>query len=106
MTPNEAMHLLKNTDRWYDAKELVEMALALRSYNEELPWLSATKSPPPVGEKVIIAIHDTSGDTPWDYTTAGWYTGIDDKWIVDDDFCYWVTHWIPFPNPPTRGKKK
>lgn len=103
MTINEMIASLREAPYdWYDAQLHYDVANELERLNAK--WRS--DCPPPVGEKVIVAIHDTSGDTPWDYTTAGWYTGIDNKWIVDDDFCYWVTHWMPFPDPPTRGKRQ
>lgn len=61
-------------------------------------WIPVS-DPPPVGEKVIVSIHDTSGDTPVDYSYTGWFSGNKTNFIVDDEFNSYVTHWRPFPPP-------
>ena len=63
-------------------------------------WIPVTERLPNTGNKVIVAIRDESGDTKYDYTYSGWYSGYEDRWIVDDEYCSWVTHWMPLPTPP------
>lgn len=67
-------------------------------------WISVEddQQQPPVREEVIVAICDDSGDTPFKYTTSGWLTAHNGVWIVDNDVCLYVTHWMPFPAPPTE----
>lgn len=56
---------------------------------------------PVVCDEVIVAICDETGDTPYRYTTSGWYAGdAIMKWVVDNEFNGWVTHWMPFPRYP------
>lgn len=63
-------------------------------------WISVNERLPIVGDKVIVAIKDESGDSAFVYTYTGWYSGNGKKWIVDDDFNNYVTHWMPLPEPP------
>lgn len=56
---------------------------------------------PPVREEVIVVVCDDSGDSPFRYTTSGWLTARNGMWIVDNDVCPYVTHWMPLPTPPT-----
>lgn len=63
-------------------------------------WIPVTERLPSVEDKVIVAIRDESGDTRYDYTNTGWYSGNGYKWVVEDEYCSWVTHWMPLPEPP------
>ena len=86
-----------------DAIEALEekaMALAETLYVYEHPWIPVTVRLPDSGDKVIVAIRDESGDTKYDYTYSGWYSGYENRWIVDDEYCSWVTYWMPLPEPP------
>jgi len=66
-----------------------------------MDWINARDRRPSVGEEVIVAICDDSGDSPRRYTTSGWYTGdAIAKWVVDNEFNTMVTHWAPFPRYP------
>jgi len=65
-------------------------------------WISVKDQLPPLRYSVIVAIYDDFGDTPWKYTTVGWMAS-EDIWIVDDDVCYGVTHWMHFPAPPENN---
>jgi hypothetical protein len=67
-------------------------------------WISVEdkQQQPPVREEVIVAICDDSGDTPFKYTTSGWLTAHNGVWIVDNDVCPYVTHWMPLPTPPAE----
>jgi hypothetical protein len=64
-------------------------------------WISVKDRLPHPCMNVIVAIYDDFGDTPWKYTTVGWMAN-DTIWIVDNDVCYGVTHWIPLPAPPNN----
>ena len=54
---------------------------------------------PKTGENVIVTIKDESGDNVYYYTDVGWWTGIDNMFMVDNDMCYSVTHWRNMPEP-------
>lgn len=62
-------------------------------------WISVEDRLPSLGEEVIVAICDESGDTRWKYTTAGWMV-TETIWIVDNERRYDVTYWMPFPEYP------
>jgi hypothetical protein len=51
---------------------------------------------------VIVAIHDDSGDTPYDVTNVGFYLDVFPLgvWVVENERCAYVTHWMPLPEPP------
>ena len=63
-------------------------------------WIHVTERLPYPGDKVIVAIRDESGDSRYDYTNTGWWSGDGYKFVVEDEFCLWVTHWMPLPTPP------
>lgn len=67
-------------------------------------WISVKNEQrqPPVREEIIVAICDDSGDSPFRYTTSGWLTAHNGVWIVDNDVCPYVTHWMPLPSPPAE----
>lgn len=66
-------------------------------------WTDARLKVPTIGVDVIVALKDETGDSPWYYTTCGWYTGDEKRrWIVDNEFSVQVTHWMPFPRYPQK----
>lgn len=69
-------------------------------------WTSISDDKPPEEVEVFVAIADTNGDSPSYYTTVGWYTGIDNKFIVDNEFNCYVTHWMSKPGYPAKGGKE
>lgn len=84
-------------------RELTAQAIQFDE-NAVNPWRDANK-PPVVGDLVIVSVCDESGDTPYDYTSVGWYSGYDNKWVVDDEFNNYVYAWMPFPEPKRRKNK-
>lgn len=86
-------------DEGFDQKRNEALDLAISALSRDR-WISVEERLPTVGDKVIVAIRDESGDTRYDYTNEGWYSGDGYKWVVDDEFCSWVTHWRPLPEPP------
>lgn len=60
-------------------------------------WKDVNYALPVVGDEVIVVVEDDTGDTTFYVTTAGWYTGIDNKWVVDNEFCTRVAYWQYFP---------
>lgn len=67
-------------------------------------WHNVKDKLPIVGDLVIVSICDTSGDTSHNYTSVGWYSGYDGKWIVDNEFNNYVYAWMPFPEPSKKEK--
>ena len=67
-------------------------------------WYNVKDKLPIVGDLVIVSICDTSGDTSHSYTSVGWYSGYDGKWIVDNEFNNYVYAWMPFPEPSKKEK--
>ncbi len=69
-------------------------------------WISVEERLPPSDELVIVAIHDDSGDTAYDVTNVGFFLrGVNfgpeyGVWVVENERCNWVTHWMPLPEPP------
>ena len=66
-------------------------------------WIPVHSTLPIEEEEVIVSIYDTSGDTPFSYTTTGFciesYTPI---WIVDNARNRYVSHWMPKPKPAMK----
>jgi len=66
-------------------------------------WIPVHSYLPTEGEEVIVSIYDTSGDTPFSYTTTGFciesFTPI---WIVNNDRNYYVSHWMSKPKPAMK----
>ena len=81
-----------------------EAADAIEELLAKVPkWISVEERLPNDDSVVIVAIHDVSGDTPFDFASFGWcLNGVGDDywWIVDNDICPYVTHWMPLPEPP------
>ena len=69
-------------------------------------WISVKERLPSVGDKVIVAIREEIGYTRYDYTNTGWYSGNGEKWVVEDEYCSWVTRWMPLPEPPEEEGEK
>ena len=84
-------------------QRIVELAKANTSNTLERGenrWNLSNEVVPPDGDLVIVSIHDDSGDTPFDYTTAGWH--YKDAWFIDGDsqpMRYMVKAWKFFPKP-------
>ena len=69
-------------------------------------WIDVKKRLPCIGDEVIVTICDDSGDTPWLYTTVGWYAMEGNRWVVDNEFNTRVTHWMPMPKPFSLSKNR
>ena len=82
-------------------QKIVELAEANTSNtlkNDENRWNLCDEVEPPNGKLVIASVHDDSGDTPFDYTTAGWRHGY--AWFVDGEIDpRSVVAWKFFPKP-------
>ena len=65
-------------------------------------WIPVTERKPKTDGIVIVAIHDDSGDTPYDVTNVGFYLDVFPLgiWVVENERCNYVTHWMPLPEPP------
>ena len=82
-------------------EELSVVMRAQKAVLDKFPrWIPVTERLPQQQEKVILAIKDETGDTAFSYTYTGWYSGYGYRFVVDDDYCSWVTHWMPLPEPP------
>lgn len=65
-------------------------------------WIPVTERKPKTDDIVLVAIHDDSGDTPYDVTNVGFYLDVFPLgiWVVENERCNYVTHWMPLPEPP------
>ena len=81
-------------------KAVIESAGYWMDFAEKHRWIPVAERLPFPGDKVIVTIKDESGDTRFDFTNTGWWSGYDYKFVVEDEFCSWVTHWMPLPTPP------
>ena len=92
--------------RSYDADLMHEAADAIEELSQkmqQLPrWIPVTERKPKTDDIVIVAIHDDSGDTPYDVTNVGFYLDVFPLgvWVVENERCNYVTHWMPLPQPP------
>ena len=64
--------------------------------NQKLPWDDTD---------VIVTIYDDSGDTPWSYTSKGFYISKGECWIVDNEIHHDIIAWMPLPEPYREDKK-
>jgi hypothetical protein len=74
-----------------------------QEYKEQIPrWIPVDERKPKTDDLVIVAIHDDSGDTPYDVTNVGFYLDVFPLgiWVVENERCNYVTHWMQFPEPP------
>lgn len=78
-----------------------KMTVQTTQFNETVinSWYNVKDKLPIVGDLVIVSICDTSGDTSHNYTSVGWYSGYDDKWVIDNEFNNYVYAWMPLPEP-------
>ena len=69
---------------------------------ERQRWIPVTERKPKTDDIVIVSIHDDSGDTPYDVTNVGFYLDVFPLgiWVVENERCNYVTHWMPLPEPP------
>ena len=79
LEPNDAVSAIKNLPKIVD--------------EIQNRWIPCSHDLPKNHDEVIVSIKDERGDTPYEYTTSGWYTG--NHWIVDNEFCYDVVAWMP-----------
>lgn len=93
-------------DHALTTEEFRDYIQTLINCTEKEKWISVENKLPPDGNNVIVAIRDTSGDTPFTYTDCGWCLGEKRGWIVDNDLHFNVTHWQPLPEPPKERKRK
>ncbi len=65
-------------------------------------WIPVTERKPKTDDIVIVALHDDSGDTPYDVTNVGFYLDVFPLgiWVVENERCNYVTHWMSLPEPP------
>jgi hypothetical protein len=83
-------------------KRIIEVATQAADAIEELSkprWIPVTEQKPKTDDIVIVAIHDDSGDTPYDVTNVGFYLDVFPLgiWVVENERCNYVTHWMPLP---------
>ena len=88
---------------FFNFGEMVE--LFLQTIDEQptitaSPWHRVEDGLPRGQELVIVAIKDTTGDTPFWYTQCGWITRDGEYWIIDNEICDYVVAWMPLPEPP------
>lgn len=65
-------------------------------------WIPVSERKPKTDDIVIVAIHDDSGDTPYDVTNVGFFLDVFPLgiWVVENERCNYVTHWMPLPKGP------
>ena len=64
-------------------------------------WIPVSERLPKDDEEVIISCTDDSGDTPFSYTTVAWH--FKGTWLCKDDRCFFITAWMPLPEPYKEG---
>ena len=71
-------------------------------------WIPVAERKPKTDDIAIVAIHDDSGDTPYDVTNVGFYLDVFPLgiWVVENERCNYVTHWMPLPEPPEEVSQK
>lgn len=80
--------------------ELIDSNASNTLEDDRNRWNLTDEVVPPDGYLVIITIHDDSGDTPFDYTTAGWH--YKDAWFIGSEtqpIYSMVKAWKWFPKP-------
>jgi hypothetical protein len=73
---------------------------AARLYAKQPKWIPVTERKPKTDDIVVVAIHDDSGDTPYDRTDIGFYLDAQSVgvWVVGNERCNYITHWMPLPS--------
>ena len=119
ISKTEAINALKNLPTWWadaggyygiaqppmsalldpnDAISAIEnLPIVYPEFNQ---WIPCDCELPKNEDEVIVSIKDESGDTPYEYTTSGWYGN--NRWIVGNEFNYDVVAW----RPPLKPYKK
>ena len=92
-------------DRYDDLARLVEELhdenMGLRKQRaEHLPWICADKQLPSYLETVLLYMPDDESELVW----IGYFDSGDGFWrTVDGMPAGRVTHWMPFPEPPSAN---
>ena len=80
------------------------IAAAFERLKEKVPkWIPVEERLPDDDRAFLVSIHDDSGDGAFDYTDVGWIwigENGDRLFVVDNQPCSFVTHWMPLPAPP------
>ena len=84
-----------------------EQIVSLVEAAEKRRWISVNERLPKTDDLVLVAIHDDSGDTLFDVTNVGFYLDVFPLgiWVVENERCSYVTHWMPLPEPPREEEK-
>ena len=81
-------------DEYFD--RIKEIPFADRPTGE---WILCSERLPKNNGWVIVTILDEYGDTPYRYTSFGWYLEVANCWIIDAEQRTDVTAWMPLPEP-------
>lgn len=83
------------------ADTIEELSATISKMEKATRWIPVTERKPKTDDIVIVAIHDDSGDTPYDVTNVGFYLDVFPLgiWVVENERCNYVTHWMPLPQP-------
>jgi hypothetical protein len=89
-------------DGWVETASDYEKAADTIEELSKPKWIPVTERLPKPDDIVVVAIHDDSGDTPYDVTNVGFYLDVFPLgvWVVENERCSYVTHWMPLPQPP------
>lgn len=94
-------------DMLYDkaADAIEELSVTISKMEKATRWITVAERKPKTDDIVIVAIHDDSGDTPYDVTNVGFYLDVFPLgiWVVENERCNYVTYWMPLPEPPEEG---
>jgi hypothetical protein len=94
------VHMAKTAKEAADAIEELMRRCEQFQYMPPPAWITVTEQKPKTDDIVIVAIHDDSGDTPYDVTNVGFYLDVFPLgiWVVENERCNYVTHWMPLPS--------
>lgn len=84
------------------ADVIEELSATISKMEKATRWITVAERKPKTDDIVIVAIHDDSGDTPYDVTNVGFYLDVFPLgiWVVENERCNYVTYWMPLPEPP------
>lgn len=82
-----------------NAGKAIDVIESLPSAEPEQKWIPVSEALPDYEDIVIVSIRDDSGDTPYSYTTAGFYVTDGHLWIVDNEVRRDIVAWMPLPQP-------